>query len=144
MEESRILAIDYGLKRIGIAITDPLNIFAYPLTTLNNDVSLWQNIQKILNENKVSKIIVGFPFKESGSSSNLSEHVLTFKKEIEKRFSLPVELIDERYSSVIAKQRVLETVVSKKKRRDKSLLDKNAAAVLLEDYLNKIKVGNNR
>jgi putative Holliday junction resolvase len=64
------------------------------------------------------------------------------KEKIENKFCLPVELIDERYSSEIARQRILETVVSKKKRRDKSLLDKNSAAVILEDYLKLIEKRN--
>ena len=137
MEEARILAIDFGEKRIGLAVTDPLNMFAYPLTTINNDNNLWQNLSKIFSEYKIVKIIIGFPFKESGAVSRISDLVLKFKEELEKRFSLPVELVDERYSSLIAQQRIIQSVPSKKKRQDKSLLDKNAAAVLLEDYLNK-------
>ena len=137
LEEARILAIDFGEKRIGLAVTDPLNIFAYPLTTINNDKTLWQNLSKIFTEFKVAKIIVGFPFKESGAVSRISDIVLKFKEELVKKFKLPVELVDERYSSLIAQQRITQTVTSKKKRQDKSLLDKNAAAVLLEDYLNK-------
>ena len=138
LEEARILAIDYGEKRIGLAITDPLNMFAYPLTTINNDFSLWQNLTKIFNEYLVVKVIIGYPIKESGEVSRISELVIKFKEEIEKKFNLAVELVDERYSSQIALQRIIQTVPSKKKRKDKSLLDKNAAAVLLEDYLNKI------
>lgn len=139
MEESRVLAIDFGEKRIGLAVTDPLNIFAYPLVTLQNDMKFWENLAAIIQEYKVAKIIVGSPLKESGEVSIVSQHVVKFKEEIEKRFLLKTELVDERYSSKIAQQRILETVTSKKKRRDKSLLDKNAAAVLLEDYLSMVK-----
>ncbi|MCX7875831.1 MAG: Holliday junction resolvase RuvX [Melioribacteraceae bacterium] len=138
MEEKRILAIDYGAKRIGIAITDPLNIFAYPLTTLQNDKNFLENLLKILKEYNVVKIIVGVPLKESGENSSTSLIVEKFVDELKKRIDLPIVLIDERYSSEIAKQRIIETVVSKKKRRDKSLIDKNAAAVILEDYLKTI------
>ncbi len=139
MEESRILAIDFGEKRIGLAVTDPLNIFAYPLITLQNDMKLWENLAAVIQEYKVEKIIIGSPLKESGEVSIVSQHVMKFKEEIEKKFLLKAELVDERYSSKIARQRILETVSSKKKRRDKSLLDKNAAAVLLEDYLSMLK-----
>jgi putative holliday junction resolvase len=139
LEESRVLAIDFGEKRIGLAVTDPLNIFAYPLVTLQNDMKFWENLAAIIQEYKVAKIIVGSPLKESGEVSIVSQHVVKFKEEIEKRFLLKTELVDERYSSKIAQQRILETVTSKKKRRDKSLLDKNAAAVLLEDYLSMVK-----
>ena len=135
----RILGIDYGEKRIGVAITDPLNMFAYPLTTLNNDTSLWNQLQKIFSEYKIEKAIVGYPLKESGAPSKISEMVLKFKESLINKFSVEVNLVDERYSSLIAQQRILQSVSSKKKRQDKSLLDKNAAAVLLEDYLSKSK-----
>jgi len=139
LKESRTLAIDFGEKRIGIAVTDPLNIFAYPLVTLLNDSSIWENLSSIIKEYSVEKIIIGFPVKESGANSIVSESVLKFKDEIEKRFLIISELVDERYSSKIAQQRILEKVSSKKKRKDKSSIDQNAAAVLLEDYLSKMK-----
>ncbi|MBI1939014.1 MAG: Holliday junction resolvase RuvX [Ignavibacteriales bacterium] len=135
MEEKRILAIDYGEKRIGIAITDPLNMFAYPLTTLENDSKFMAKMKEIVNEYNVVNIIVGNPLKESGEKSRIAEMIKNFTEEIKNHLGLPVELVDERYSSEIAKQRIIESVPSKKKRRDKTLLDKNAAAVLLEDYL---------
>lgn len=133
--EKRILAIDYGEKRIGLAITDPLNIFAYPLVTLENDKKFWIKLTEIIKEYNVIKILLGNPLKESGENSHLDSIIQKFKKEIENRFQIDVEMVDERYSSQIAQQRIIFTVKSKKKRRDKSLLDKNAAAVFLEDYL---------
>lgn len=139
MNEERILAIDFGTKRIGLAVTDPLNIFAYPLVTLQNDSKFFDRLIKITDEYNVVKIILGYPVKESGEESSGTQLVLKFKEEIEKKINLPVELIDERYSSSIAKERILQSVASKKKRRDKSLLDKNSAAVILEDYLRTIK-----
>jgi putative Holliday junction resolvase len=135
MEEKRILAIDYGSKRIGIAITDPLNIFAYPLITLTNDNKFFDNLKKILLQYKVVKILIGSPLKENGEESVTSQSVNKFIEELKKNVQIEIELVDERYSSEIARQRVIESVVSKKKRRDKSLIDKNAAAVILEDYL---------
>ena len=139
MNEERILGIDYGTKRIGLAVTDPLNIFAYPLITLPNDLKFIEQLKKIIDEYHVVKIILGYPLKESGDESASSQSVLKFKSELENKISLPVELIDERYSSSIAQERIIQSVSSKKKRRDKSLLDKNAAAVILEDYLNTAK-----
>lgn len=139
MEEKRILAIDYGSKRIGIAITDPLNIFAYPLITLTNDNKFFDNLKKILTQYIVVKILIGSPLKENGEESVTSQSVNKFIEELKKHVQIEVELVDERYSSEIARQRVIESVVSKKKRRDKSLIDKNAAAVILEDYLKSIQ-----
>lgn len=137
MDEQRILAIDYGEKRIGLAVTDPLNIFAYPLATFQNDSKFWNELSKVISEYNVVKIILGFPLKESGKESTSTKAVLIFKVKLEEQVAIPIELIDERYSSEIARQRIIESVPSKKKRRDKSLLDKNAAAVILEDYLNR-------
>ena len=139
MNEQRILAIDFGEKRIGFAITDPLNMFGYPLVTVSNDNKFWNELSRVISEYKVVKIILGYPLKESGSESTSSKAVLKFKQELEKRITLPIELVDERYSSSIARDRIIQSVSSKKKRRDKSLLDKNAAAVMLEDYLNSTK-----
>ena len=135
MKEARTLAIDFGEKRIGLAVTDPLNIFAYPLLTLANDSKFWQNILEIISEYSVIRIVLGYPLKENGEESTSSKMVMLFKEELEKRLAIHVELVDERYSSEIARQRIINSVSSKKKRRDKSLLDKNAAAVILEDYL---------
>ena len=139
MNEERILGIDYGTKRIGLAVTDPLNIFAYPLITLPNDLKFIEQLKKIIDEYHVVKIILGYPLKESGDESASSQSVLKFKTELENKIGLQIELIDERYSSSIAQERIIQSVSSKKKRRDKSLLDKNAAAVILEDYLNTAK-----
>jgi len=139
LNEERILAIDFGTKRIGLAVTDPLNIFAYPLITLSNDSKFIEKLKKIIEEYHIVKIILGYPLKESGAESTSSLSVLKFKTELENKIDLKIELIDERYSSSIARERIIQSVVSKKKRRDKSLLDKNAAAVILEDYLNTIK-----
>ncbi len=133
--EARILAIDYGEKRIGLAITDPLNIFAYPLITIENNKNFWKELEKIIKNYNVKKIILGNPIKESGAESSIFKLIKKFKEELEKKCQLPVELVDERYSSVIAKRRIIESVPSRKKRREKGLLDKNSAAVLLEDYL---------
>jgi len=135
LEEARILAIDYGEKRIGIAITDPLNIFAYPLTTLQNDSDFLITLKSILDQYKVVKILIGNPVKEDGSLPKLFEKIEELKNKIEQKFNIPVTLVDERYSSEIAKQRIIESVKSRKKRKDKSLVDKNAAAVILEDYM---------
>ena len=138
-ENSRIIAIDFGEVRIGIAVTDPLKIFAYPLRTISNDDKVFQNIKGILSEYNCSLIIIGLPLKESGEHSLITEKVLQFKEKLSEHTKLPIKMVDERYSSSIAQQRVLEKVKSKKKRRDKSLIDKNAAAVILEDYLSSSK-----
>lgn len=134
--DDRILAVDYGEKRTGIAVSDPLKMFAVPLITLEMNNNFWEEIKKIIVDYNVSKVIVGYPLKESGERSRSTELVEKFLDEFKKRINVPVELIDERYSSEIAKMQIIETVRSRKKRRDKCLVDKKAAAVILQDYLN--------
>lgn len=135
IEKKRILGIDYGAKRVGIAITDPLRMFAYGLTTIQNDKNFWNNLGKLFTDYDVETIVLGYPLKESGERSTSTELIEKFHSELEKRIKLPIILVDERYSSVIAKQQILESVASKKKRRDKGLIDKNAAAIILKEYL---------
>ncbi len=131
----RVMAIDYGEKRVGIAVTDPLRLFAYPLITLKNSANLLSEIKELLTEYECDTIVLGYPLKESGEHSSSTELVLKFKDSLLGITSLPVKLVDERYSSAVAQERILQSVSSKKKRRDKSLVDKNAACVILEDYL---------
>ncbi|MBZ0179930.1 MAG: Holliday junction resolvase RuvX [Melioribacteraceae bacterium] len=134
-EKPRILAIDYGARRIGIAITDPLRLFSIPLLTIPNDKDLWSNLLRIFDSYEIETVVIGYPLKESGGRSSSTEMVEKFRKELEKKISQKILFVDERYSSEIAQQRILETVPSKKKRKDKNLIDKNAAAVILQSYL---------
>ncbi len=138
-EFKRIMAIDFGLKRIGIALTDPLKIFAYSFKTIYNDSKTFDEIGKIINDQDVEKIILGLPLKESGADSSITKDVIKFKDTIEKKFLLEVLLRDERYSSSIAMEQILQSVSKKSKRKEKSLVDKGAAAVILQGYLDEIK-----
>ncbi len=134
-EKPRILAIDYGTRRIGIAITDPLRMFSIPLSTIPNDRNIWTALLRIFDSYEIELVVIGYPLKESGEKSSSTEMVEKFRDELEKKIQQEIIFIDERYSSEIAQQRILELVPSKKKRRDKSLVDKNAAAVILQSYL---------
>lgn len=129
------MGIDYGLKRVGIAITDPLGMFAYPLETLENDKNFWTNLLKLINSYDLKKIVLGYPLKESGEKSDITLEVEEFREKLQGKISCEIEYVDERYSSSIAKNRIIESVPSKKKRRNKGLIDKNAAAIILEDYM---------
>jgi putative Holliday junction resolvase len=133
MKEQRILSIDYGKKRIGLALSDPLFTFAYSFKTLINDKNLWKNVAKVIKEKNVAKVLLGIPNKEKNQL--LATQISNFKKEIEKRFNLEVITWDEEYTSVIAQKRIIESVTKKKKRRDKGLIDRNSAAVILQEYL---------
>ena len=133
--ENRILAIDFGTKRIGLALTDPMLTFAYPYQTVLNDNKLWQNMQKVFDEMSISKIILGYPLKESGEKSSSTLAVEQFHIELKEKFKNEIILWDERYTSVIAKENMMFSVNKKSKRKDKGILDQNSAAIILQEYL---------
>lgn len=137
-ELKRILAIDFGLRRIGLALSDPLKTFAYPYKTIVNDKNLIINLTKVVELQQVEKIVLGYPTREDGSDSHVTKNVLRFKTELEKKINLEVILWDERYSSSIAQEMIIESVSKKSKRRDKGLVDRGAAAVILQEYLNSL------
>lgn len=132
---SRILAIDYGAKRIGLALCDPLKTFAYPYATIPNNDSTFKELKNIITEQGIEKIILGNPLREDGLVSRMLKPILDFKTKLEKDFSLEVILVDESYSSSTAQERIIASVPKKSKRREKGLIDKNAAAVILQEYL---------
>jgi len=134
--ESRIMGIDYGEKRIGIALSDPLFTFAYPFKTLLNEHNLIKNLLKIVEEKNVTKIILGLPSVRFKSSKELAERVHLFKKEIEQVIKIEVIFWDEEFSSVLAQEKVNESVTKKSARRKKDLLDRHSAAIILQEYLN--------
>ena len=129
------MGIDYGEKRIGIALSDPLLTFAYPFITLQNDSSFLINLSKIIIEKKIIKAILGLPSERFKSSKELSQKVLELKSEIETKNKIEVILWDEEYSSAIAKEKVMESVTKKSRRKEKDLLDRHSAAVILQEYL---------
>ena len=135
MGAGRVLAIDFGEKRIGLALSDPMRIIASPLMTLENDINAIDKICSLIREHEVTEVIAGLPKKLDGTPGDLTEKLNLFIGALEQKSGSTIKLIDERFTSVIAAGRVLETVHGKMKRRDKSLIDKHAAAVLLEGYL---------
>ncbi len=138
-EHARFVAIDYGTKRIGLAISDPLEMFAVPLDVLQNDNRFWINLKRSLAPYKIKAFVLGYPLKENGEKTSLSDEVRKFSETLKKKFGKDVILIDERYSSSIAEEQIAVTVKSKKKRRDKGLIDMKAAAVILQSYLDEKK-----
>jgi putative Holliday junction resolvase len=138
-EENRILAIDFGLKRIGLALSDPLLTFSYPFKTILNDNSLWQNLKSIIEEKNVKKIILGYPLRNNGEKTDVTDRVLDFKNKLENKFSLEIVLWDESFTSEMAKQAVIQSVTKKSKRRDKGLIDRNSASIILQEYLDDSK-----
>ncbi len=136
MEGSRVLAIDYGTKRIGLALSDPMKILATPYDTWENKGDIAGKIVTLIKEKNVDVVLVGYPLNGDGSKTILSDVIVKFAESIRKLSEVQVELVDERFSSSIASERIISSVSKKSKRRDKGLVDKFAAAVLLEEYLN--------
>lgn len=131
----RILAIDYGLKRSGIAVTDPLQIIATGLTTVESP-QLIAFLQAYMAKEKVEKIIIGDPRNLDDSDTHATPLVLKIVEKIKKIFpAIPVETVDERYTSKMAKQAMLDMGMKKKQRRDKAVVDQIAATIILQEYL---------
>jgi putative Holliday junction resolvase len=139
VEESRILSIDFGLRRVGLALSDPLKIFAYPFKTLKNDNSFFAELTKIISEQKVFIVVLGIPDAGNESTNAVREKIISLKERINK---IGVEVItwDESYTSLIAGERVIESVSKKTKRKDKGLIDRHAAAIILQEYLDSKRV----
>jgi putative Holliday junction resolvase len=131
----RILAIDYGLKRTGIAVTDPLQIIATGLTTVESP-QLIAFLQAYMAKEAVEKIIIGDPRNLDDSDTHATLLVLKIIEKIKKTFpAIPVETVDERYTSKMAKQAMLDMGMKKKQRRDKAVVDQIAATIILQEYL---------
>lgn len=136
---ARILCIDYGLKRTGIAVTDPLQIIATGLTTVDSRQLIPFLKDYFLNE-QVELIIIGEPKNWDDSDTHATPLVEKCIVELKKIFPLlPVEKVDERYTSKMAKDAMLEMGMKKKERRKKGLVDEIAAAIMLQEYLRAIQ-----
>lgn len=137
---SRILAIDYGLKRTGIAVTDPMQIIATGLTTIDSR-ELIPFLKKYFQQEPVEKIIIGEPRNWDDTDTHATPLVKKAVKELKKHFpDLPVEGVDERYTSKMAKDAMLEMGLKKKQRRNKALVDEIAATIILQEYLGRAGV----
>ena len=135
---SRILAIDYGGKRTGLAVTDPLQIIATGLETIESrELIPW--LKKYLLQEEVELIIIGLPKNWDDSDTHGTPLVEAAIKKIQKEFpAMPLKTVDERYSSKMAKDAMLEMGMKKKDRRDKKNVDLIAATIILQEYLQSI------
>lgn len=133
--ERRILAIDYGEKRIGLAVSDPLNLFATGLPTLHVDGSFLSKLRAIIKEKHVVEIVVGLPLTLRGEQSRIAEQVREFARSLGQELALPVKLWDERFTSSMACRTLIDLGVKKKKRQHKPNVDELAAIHLLQSYL---------
>lgn len=131
----RILAIDFGLKRTGIAVTDPLKIIASALTTVPTREVL-DFLKKYCESEEVEAFVVGLPLHPDGNPAQIAPQADAFAEKLKKLFpDKAVIRQDERYTSNEAKRIILQSGIKKQKRRDKNLVDKIAAALILEQYM---------
>lgn len=135
---ARILSIDFGLKRTGIAVTDPLQIIATGLTTVESK-ELIAFLKKYMQTEPVERFLIGEPKNWDDSDTHATPLVEQCIKDLEKNFpQIPITRVDERYTSKMAKDAMLEMGMKKKDRRKKGLVDEIAATIMLQEYLTKI------
>lgn len=129
------MALDYGKKRIGIAVTDPLQLSVNGLDT-RSEPELLEFLSSYLLTEQVAKVVLGEPKDLQGAVTSTTQAVYDFKERLLKKFpQLDVVLFDERFTSILAARNLKATGLSKKKRRDKKLIDQSSAMLLLKDYL---------
>lgn len=131
----RILAIDYGERRTGLAMSDPTATIASGCGTLATHDALAQEIAAFARSNEVVRIVVGMPRALSGTDTDMTRRVTAFIEQLRAATGLPVDALDERFTSSIATRALVDMGVPKKKRREKERVDEIAAILLLQDYL---------
>ncbi|MGN6800595.1 MAG: Holliday junction resolvase RuvX [Ginsengibacter sp.] len=131
----RILCIDYGKKRTGIAVTDPLQIIATGLTTVDSP-ELISFLKKYFREEQVELFVIGEPKNLDDSDTHATPLVKEIIKKLEKEFpNIPIEKVDERFTSKLAKQAMLDMGMKKKDRRNKRTVDEIAATIMLQEFM---------
>jgi len=136
---ARILGIDYGLKRTGLAVTDPMQIIATGLTTIKSE-NLVDFLKTYFFNEIVEKIIIGYPLDLKGNTTHATPAVDNIIRLLNKEFAnIPIEKVDERFTSRMASQTIAKSGLNKQKRQQKELIDKVSATIILQAYLEKNK-----
>jgi putative Holliday junction resolvase len=131
----RILAIDYGRKRVGLAVTDPLQMIANKLTTVRSH-DIFDFLTDYFIKEKIDCVVVGYPKTLMNEPSESIRYINPFLKQFEKKFpDVKLELVDERFTSKIAFQTMIDAGLKKKQRQDKELIDAVSATIILQFYL---------
>ncbi|HEY0030498.1 MAG TPA: Holliday junction resolvase RuvX [Bacteroidia bacterium] len=136
---ARLMAIDYGSKRVGIAVTDPLQIIATGLTTVHSK-DLIDFLKKYFEKEAVECIVVGEPKRMNNEPSDSARFIEPFVMHLKRSFpGIKVERLDERFTSKMAFQTMIDSGLKKKARQNKELVDEISATIILQDYMNKVK-----
>jgi putative holliday junction resolvase len=134
----RILAIDYGRKRVGLAVTDPLKIIANGLTTVHAQ-DIFQFLKEYTTKEEVELFVVGYPVTLKNEASEALAYVNPFIKKLAKEFpSIPIKQVDERFTSKMAFQTMIDGGLKKKQRQNKALIDTISATIILQSYLEQL------
>ena len=135
---SRILAIDYGQKRCGLAVSDPLKIIANGLTTVASH-ELFDFISNYMKVESVDTIVIGLPKQTTGAVSESMKYIQPFANRLKNSFpNMPIVWVDERYTSKMAFQTMIDGGLKKSDRRDKALIDQISATIILQTYMEQI------
>lgn len=133
----RIIGIDYGRRRVGVAVSDPLRVFASPLETVDG-AKIIEYLKNYAQKETVTRFVVGYPMNMDNTPSEAAADVDIFLKQLGKAFpEIPVTLEDERFTSVLAHRAMIDGGMKAKDRRDKASVDKISAAIILQSYLDK-------
>lgn len=131
----RILSIDYGKRRTGLAVTDPLKLIAGGLCTVETP-QLMTFLADYMQREEVERIVIGLPTQTNGQPSENQARVREFTGRLRKAYpTLPIEFWDERFTSVMAHQTMIESGISRKRRQDKALVDEISATIILQSYM---------
>lgn len=131
----RILSIDYGQKRTGLAVTDPLKIIPNGLATVSTHL-LWDYLHDYIAKEPVERIVIGKPMQTNGNPSENLKRVEAFVRRWKANHDdIPIEYVDERYTSVLAHRTMLDAGLRKKARQDKALVDEISATIILQSYM---------
>ena len=131
----RVLSVDYGVRRTGLAVTDPLKIIAGGLTTVETP-QLMKYLKEYTAKETVERFVVGLPKQTNGRDSENLPRVLAFVEQLKKTFpDVPVDMWDERYTSVLAHQTMLQSGIGKKARQNKALVDEISATIILQGWM---------
>ena len=134
----KIVAIDFGLKRTGIAITDASNIIASPLTTVDS-IHLMTFLIDLVKKENVTTIVMGDPKRLNNEATHITENVYLLKEALQQQFpGLKIVMVDERFTSKMAFQSMIDNGMKKKQRQEKGLIDQISAAIILQSYLAQI------
>lgn len=143
--KDKYLALDFGLKRIGVAISDENKLIAFPRNYLKNDRGILEKIIELANEENVSKIIIGLPLNLKSQETVITKKAKEFGDKLYKtiklkKINIDIVFFDERLTSSLAKTKMVNSDYNRKKRKEKGTLDSLSAQIILQDYLDKQKI----